>query len=62
MVGGSCELMQVEVIGGAEKYMAVCRTCYTLPVRQPYNNVTPIRGKSDFTVGRHLELDSPLFD
>jgi len=52
---------EVEVIGGAEKYMAVCRTCYGLPGHHHLSPTatTPIRG-GDITVGRQLFPDEPV--
>ncbi len=32
---------QVEVIGGKDKYMAVCRTCYNLPEKPHLLPTTP---------------------
>lgn len=56
-----CQHPQVEVIGGAEKYMAVCRTCYGLPGHHHLSPTatTPIRG-GDITVGRQLFPDEPV--
>lgn len=56
-----CEHPQIEVIGGAEKYMAVCRTCYGLPGHHHLSPTatTPIRG-GDITVGRQLFPDEPV--
>ena len=50
------------MIGGAEKYMAVCRTCYNLPdrrglTRTPLVQTTPTRGDAD--LARQLVLDTP---
>ena len=45
--------IQVEVIGGADKYMAVCRTCFQLPGRLPVTGSTPIRG-GEISTGRQL--------
>ena len=50
-------LMKVEVIGGADKYMAVCRECYHLPNT---SNHTPWKPPlDDETHGRELFPDSP---
>jgi thymidine kinase len=40
---------EVEVIGGADKYMAVCRTCYKMPEKETLTSTsptseTPLRG------------------
>ena len=47
--------VQVEVIGGSDKYMAVCRTCFSLPDTPTLSSkeVTPIRG-GEFSIGRQL--------
>ena len=49
---------EVEVIGGADKYMAVCRTCHTMPDRKALvrSEYTPTRG-GDITLGRQLFPD-----
>lgn len=59
-------LVQVEVIGGADKYMAVCRSCYSMPDKQQRlastysspspSEKTPIRG-GELTIGRQLHYD-----
>ena len=56
-----CACPQVEVIGGVDKYMAVCRTCYTLPTHHHLTptETTPIRG-GDITTGRQLFPDEEL--
>lgn len=36
-------LKQVEVIGGADKYMAVCRKCYFSPVNVPASPRLPLK-------------------
>ena len=48
----------IEVIGGVDKYMAVCRTCYNIPERSPLikSEHTPIRGM-DIPLGRQLFPD-----
>lgn len=54
--------LQVEVIGGMDKYMAVCRTCYTLPAPHHHltpTETTPIRG-GDISTGRQLFPDEEL--
>lgn len=55
--------LQVEVIGGADKYMAVCRTCYKMPDKVQLSSTspsptkaTPIRG-CELTIGRQLHYD-----
>ena len=49
---------EIEVIGGVDKYMAVCRTCYSIPERAALvkSEHTPIRG-GDITLGRQLFPD-----
>lgn len=54
---------QVEVIGGADKYMAVCRACYKIPDKMQLSSTspspsktTPIRGY-ELTIGRQLHYD-----
>ena len=32
---------KVEVIGGADKYMAVCRTCYKMPDKETLSPTSP---------------------
>ena len=57
-----CTCPQVEVIGGVDKYMAVCRTCYTLPTTHHHltpTETTPIRG-GDISTGRQLFPDEEL--
>ena len=56
-----CACPQVEVIGGMDKYMAVCRTCYTLPTHHHLTptETTPIRG-GDISTGRQLFPDEEL--
>lgn len=46
---------EIEVIGGVDKYMAVCRTCYDIPERSALikSEHTPVRG-GDITLGRQL--------
>ena len=56
-------IAQVEVIGGTDKYMAVCRTCYNLPDRNTFLKTepvqtTPARG-GDVILARQLILDTP---
>lgn len=48
---------KVEIIGGADKYMAVCRTCYNLPDRHTITKTmtTPTRGGD--VLGHRLDLD-----
>ena len=48
----------IELIGGTDKYMAVCRTCYDMPDRSAVlrSEGTPIRG-GDITLGRQLFPD-----
>jgi thymidine kinase len=50
---------EIEVIGGTDKYMAVCRTCYTMPDRKALvrSEHTPTRGGGDTTLGRQLFPD-----
>lgn len=50
---------EVEVIGGTDKYMAVCRTCYNLPSKPHLTAITPIRG-GEITTGRQLFPDEPV--
>ena len=52
---------QVEVIGGMDKYMAVCRTCYVQPTYHHLTptETTPIRG-GDISTGRQLFPDEEL--
>lgn len=49
---------ELEIIGGAEKYMAVCRECYRLssPVkRSPFKNLMPAHGSQTIDVAKkHL--------
>ena len=33
----------MEVIGGADKYMAVCRNCYNMPFEDRCQNETPTK-------------------
>ena len=50
------------MIGGAEKYMAVCRTCYQIPGKHNHFGSTPIRG-AEITTGRQLfDLQDSLID
>nr|CAP19646.1 thymidine kinase [Suberites domuncula] len=51
---------QIEVIGGSDKYMAVCRTCFSLPDKPTLTSkeVTPIRG-GDLTLSRQLFTEDP---
>ena len=50
---------EIEVIGGADKYMAVCRTCHNMPDRKALTRSehTPTRGGGDITLGRQLFPD-----
>ena len=50
---------EIEVIGGADKYMAVCRTCHNMPDRKALTRSehTPPRGGGDITLGRQLFPD-----
>ena len=60
-------ILQVEVIGGKDKYMAVCRTCYKMPdkvkltpttITASPNKTTPIRGTElPHGLGRLLQYD-----
>lgn len=34
-------LPQVEIIGGADKYLAVCRSCFKSPLKSPRKHETP---------------------
>ena len=52
-------VLQVEVIGGSDKYMAVCRTCYNLPDKPHLTSTTPIRG-GEVSTGRQLFRDKPI--
>ena len=53
--------LQIEVIGGVDKYMAVCRTCYKLPDQQHILGSTPVRG-GEITTGRQLfDFEQPVF-
>ena len=47
----------IEVIGGVDKYMAVCRTCYTIPDMSALikSEHTPRRG-GDIGLGRQLHF------
>lgn len=48
------ELLQVEVIGGVEKYMAVCRECHKLksPVkRSPFKQINGVEEKRVKDIG-----------
>ena len=55
-----CFHVQVEVIGGADKYMAVCRSCHQLSsstIKHYYpDGRTPERG-GELTISRHLDFD-----
>lgn len=65
----SLPLPQVEVIGGTDKYMAVCRTCYGLPEKphllptspipstSPDSTHTPPSRGGELTHGRQLLFD-----
>ena len=50
----------MEVIGGSDMYMAVCRTCHQLAEKPQLikKEHTPLRG-GDITIGRHLDFDDP---
>lgn len=48
---------EVEVIGGADKYMAVCRSCYFAPVKVPASPRMPSKSSQDKE--NQLETDNP---
>ena len=52
------------MIGGADKYMAVCRACYQIPESKHVMSSaesTPVR-EGDLTTGRQLfGFDQPVF-
>ncbi|EDV20610.1 uncharacterized protein TRIADDRAFT_31584, partial [Trichoplax adhaerens] len=47
----------VEVIGGTDKYMAVCRNCYKKPIKELHLQETPTKATN---LGRKLILDEEV--
>ena len=59
-------LFKVEVIGGADKYMAVCRGCFFAPVIEPASPRIPLKNlvndKENTTETEEIPHKRALFD